>query len=73
MLRIFHVVPRAARAVVKPQPDGSFAVRLTAPPNDNKANKQLIEVLSDYFDIPKTKLRIIRGEKSRHKTVEFPD
>jgi uncharacterized protein (TIGR00251 family) len=73
MLRTIHVIPCATHVVIKPQPNGNLIVRLTAPPSDNKANKQLIKVLSDYFDIPRTKLRIIRGEKSRYKTIEFPD
>ncbi len=70
MLLTIKVIPRAKKIVVLPQPDGSFIVRLTAPPSDNQANEQLIKVLSDYFDVPKSHLYLIRGAKSHHKVVE---
>jgi len=46
-------------------------VYLTAPPVEGKANKALIEFLSEYFGVKKRKIKIIGGEKSREKVLEI--
>lgn len=46
--------------------------RVTAPPVDGKANRALVKLLSREFDVPKSKIRIVRGESSRDKLVELP-
>lgn len=49
----------------------SYKVYVTAPPEDGKANKKVIEVLSEYFKVAKSQVRIIKGEISRNKIVEI--
>ncbi len=44
-------------------------VKLTAPPVDGKANKALIALLSKHYKVPKTSIKIIKGETSRDKTL----
>lgn len=46
-------------------------VRLTAPPVDGKANKQLVEVLADFFSLQKRAVILVTGETSRHKKVRL--
>ena len=46
-------------------------VKITAQPIDGKANKALIEYLSKNFKIPKTSIKILKGETSKDKTVLF--
>lgn len=48
-------------------------VRVTAVPEDGKANKALIALLSKTWKIPKSEIKIIRGETSRLKTLEIPN
>jgi uncharacterized protein (TIGR00251 family) len=48
----------------------NFEVKVTAPPEDNKANYKIIELLADYFHTAKSNLKIVSGEKSRNKIVE---
>jgi uncharacterized protein len=36
-----------------------------------KANKRLIEILSDKFGVPKSRISIVRGAKSREKIIEL--
>ncbi len=45
-------------------------VRVTAPPQEGRANKALVELLSDWLGVPKRSVTIIRGETSRDKVVE---
>ena len=51
--------------------DGGIRLKITAPPVDNKANKFVTEYLSKTFKIPKTSIKILRGETSRDKTFLF--
>lgn len=46
-------------------------IKITAQPIDGKANKALIEFLSRNFKIPKTSIKILKGETSKEKTILF--
>lgn len=46
-------------------------VKVTAQPIENKANKALVEFLSKRFKIPKTSIKILKGETSKEKTLLF--
>ena len=48
---------------------GRLNVYLKAKPLDGEANKLLIEALSTHFGAKKSEIKIIRGQKSREKTV----
>lgn len=45
-------------------------IYLTAVPIQGKANKELIKLLSVKLNISKSKIKIIRGEKSKEKIIE---
>ncbi|RJQ41897.1 MAG: DUF167 domain-containing protein [Nitrospiraceae bacterium] len=64
------VIPNAKKGRVLEEGD-LFKVYVNAPAVDGKANKALIEVLSEHFTIRKSGIRIIRGEKSREKIIEI--
>lgn len=67
-----HVSPRASRNEIKPNLlDSSLKVYLTAPPVEGKANEALVELLAEHFHVPKTNVRIIKGETARNKIVEI--
>jgi hypothetical protein len=63
------VEPRASRTEVLGIHGNALKVKLTAPPVEGRANKQLIEVLSEYFGLKKRQLEVIGGSASRRKTV----
>lgn len=46
-------------------------IKITALPIEGKANKALIEFLSKTFKIPKTSIKIIKGETTKEKTIFF--
>jgi len=48
-------------------------VKITAQPIDGKANKCLIEFLSKTFKVPKSYIKIVKGETSKEKTILFED
>ena len=53
------------------QVDNVYIVRFKATREKGKANKKLIEMLSDYFHIPKSKISIVKGLTSTRKIVEI--
>lgn len=65
------VVPRSSRNEIIPLPDGSFRVKITAPPVDGAANGALLDFLNEAWKIPKSKLRIKKGLRGKNKVVEI--
>lgn len=52
--------------------DGVYLkVSVTAVPEDNKANKALIALLSKYFRVPKSAIEIIQGQTHRNKVLRL--
>lgn len=46
-----------------------YKIKINAPKVDNKANKTLIDFLSDVLNISKSSIKIIKGEKSTFKIL----
>jgi len=43
--------------------------RVTALPVEGRANEALLRLLAEALDVPKSSLRIVRGQRSREKLV----
>ena len=43
---------------------------LAAPPVDGAANSELLELLASSLSLPKSALRLVVGQASKHKVVE---
>lgn len=65
------VIPKSSKSEVIGWENDQLKIRLKAVPEKGEANEELIRVLADYFDIPKSQITIIRGHKSRTKTLQF--
>ncbi len=65
-----HVQPRASRAEICGPKDGELRLRLTSPPVEDAANKQCVELLAKALGVPKSRVSIRSGAKSRHKVVQ---
>lgn len=63
------VVPGSSRTCVSGLLDGMLKVKLAAPAEKGKANKALIELLSDTFGIKKNDVKIISGETNPVKRI----
>ena len=72
---VVRVTPRAAssRVDVEPGPDGGFEirVRVTAPPERGKANREVVKLLARELGIAPNTLEIVRGAGSRRKTIRI--
>jgi uncharacterized protein (TIGR00251 family) len=65
------VKPQAKRGEVKKIGDGDYMASVHAPARGGKANQALIELLASYFSVPKSSVRIVRGQTGRRKLVEI--
>lgn len=64
------VIPNSKEVFVKKE-GNTYIVAVDAPPIKGKANKRLIEILADHFGVKKSRIRIIKGEKSKRKLIEI--
>ena len=66
-----RVIPNAKRDEFAGQRDGEMVLRLNAPAVEGKANKAAVEFVSKFFDVPRSAVLLIRGERSRHKIFQI--
>lgn len=46
-------------------------IYVNEPPIENKANKEVIRVLSELYKVSKSNIKLITGSKSKHKIFEI--
>lgn len=66
------VKPNAKQSAIITVSNDELHIALHAKPQDGAANDELIRFLSDVLRVPKTKIKLIRGKTSRHKTLQLP-
>ena len=64
-----HVQPRSAQNMICGIHGDTLKLKLTSPPVDGAANKQCLAFLSKVLNIPRSRMEIIAGQKSRQKRV----
>jgi uncharacterized protein (TIGR00251 family) len=65
------VVPNAKKTEFAGYREGELVLRLNAPAIEGKANKAAIEFVSRFFDVPRSAVFLIKGERSRHKIFQI--
>jgi len=70
LLRV-RVQPRSSRNAIGDELDGVLQVRVTAPPAGGAANAMVIKLLAKHLGLAKSRLEVVRGHKSREKTVRI--
>jgi uncharacterized protein len=66
-----HVTPKAGRDEVAGWRGRELQVRVTVAPEDGKANAAVCALLAKTLRVPKSSVRVARGDTSRHKILEF--
>jgi uncharacterized protein (TIGR00251 family) len=66
-----RVQPRASENEVAGVLAGALKIRLQAPAVENRANEALCAFLAELLKRPKSAVRLLSGERSRHKRVEI--
>ncbi len=65
------VEPRSSRSGVAGPYGNGLKVKLTSPPVEGRANRELIEVLAKTYGIAKKDVEIISGRNSKNKVVRL--
>ncbi|MBQ3785595.1 MAG: DUF167 domain-containing protein [Alphaproteobacteria bacterium] len=68
--KIFNirVTPHAKQNKVV-ENDGILRVYTTVAPENGRANNAVVELLAEYFDVPKSRITILKGLTGRNKVV----
>jgi uncharacterized protein (TIGR00251 family) len=66
-----HLQPRASKNEIAGIHGDSIKLRLTSPPVDGAANLHVIEFFAKKLGVQKSKITIVSGKKSRHKTLKI--
>jgi len=65
-------LPGASKTEFAGAGEGRLRIRLAAAPEGGKANAELIAFLAKALGCPKRDITLLRGEKSRLKTITLP-
>ena len=65
------VVPNSKVSEVIEIDETSYKVRVDATAVEGKANKRLVELLAEHFNVPKSSVKILKGFKNRNKIVDI--
>ena len=64
-----RVTPNARKHSIEGLRQERLSIRLHAPAVEGKANQALVNYLAEILEISKSRLEILRGDKSREKAV----
>jgi hypothetical protein len=65
------VIPNAKSNGIEKLSDEKYKARVDAPAEGGRANARLVEMLAEYFNVRRAKVRIISGMKNKNKTVSI--
>jgi hypothetical protein len=69
LLKVYLQPKSSKNEIVGPYRDG-IKIKVTAPPNEGKANEALIRLLGKELGISPSSIEIIKGHHSREKTLK---
>jgi uncharacterized protein (TIGR00251 family) len=64
-----RVTPRSRANRVGPVREGVLQITVSAAPVDGAANRAVCRLIAERLGVPKSRVLVVRGETSRHKTV----
>lgn len=65
------VAPKSSRNAITGWMGDTLKLSVTVAPEKGKANQAVITVLAEALDLPRSALRIVRGETSPNKTLQI--
>jgi uncharacterized protein (TIGR00251 family) len=66
-----HVTPRSGRDEVVGWRGAELSVRVTVAPEGGKANAAVCIVVAKALHVPKSAVRVVRGDTARHKILRI--
>jgi len=71
VLLLVKLQPRASANEIGDALGNELRIKVTAPPVDAAANDALIRLLATQLDCPRSRVSLVKGHTSRHKTVKI--
>ncbi len=65
------VHPNSKKPRVEKDLLGNTHIYVNKPPIENKANREVINILSEIYKVSKSNIKLIAGSKSKHKIFEI--
>ncbi len=63
--------PKSGKSELMLVGKGNYQAFLKASPQKNKANLELIDLIANYFQISKSRVKIITGKTAKTKLIEI--
>lgn len=63
--------PNSREDRIKQTSENSFEAQIKELPVDGRANQALIRIFAEFLKIPKTRIKIVSGWKSKNKILEI--
>jgi uncharacterized protein (TIGR00251 family) len=73
MLIKVKVFPNSKKEAIISKSRDSFEIYVKEKPEQNQANKRIIEILSSYFKLEKSQIKLVKGAKTQNKIFEIGD
>jgi uncharacterized protein len=71
-MRIYlKIHPRSSQNKIVKTAENEYAAWVTAPPVDGEANRALLELLADYFNVAKSLINIVGGKTAKTKIIDI--
>ncbi|EKD91091.1 MAG: hypothetical protein ACD_30C00047G0016 [uncultured bacterium] len=64
--------PKSKKEFIKKLKDFSYSVAVKEEAKEGRANEAVIKALSEYFNIPKSEIKIVTGLSFKQKIIELP-
>ncbi len=71
MLIKVKVFPASKKEKIIKKKEDSFEVKVKEKPIRGEANKAVIDILSNFFNVSRNKVKLIKGFKQRNKIFEI--
>ncbi len=65
------VTPGAKRNRIDRSAKGTLQIRVSESPREGRANRAVAALLAKHLGIPKSRVNVTRGHKSRHKVISI--
>ena len=65
-----RVTPNSKEPLVVKVGEADFEVRVDEKAVDGRANKRLLAMLAEHFGVPKSRISVVKGARSRDKILE---
>ena len=71
MLIKVKVFPGSKNQKIIKKSEDNFEIKVKAEPQKGKANQETFKIIADYFKIPQSQIKLIKGAKGRNKVFEI--